>query len=183
MLFIYFCVMTAGSNSFLVPVSIFVTFHSFSFFITVQNHVESYYCCYNILVKHISFSWFPWTAFQLIALYITVKTVTLRKFTFLSHLSLSVATGSARTRLNWINHFGCASLVKCIGLTHVIQKLLVQYYTALMWNDEKIGEKERFPHLDKNPLVEKLTIVLKRFFFQRISQIRKLHPETCCLLT
>lgn len=63
----------------------------------------------------------------------------LRNFTFSSHLSLSVAMCSARTVLNWINHFVRASLVKCIGLTHVIQKLLMQYYTALMWSAGKIN--------------------------------------------
>lgn len=60
---------------FLICISIFITFDSFPK--TVQNHVESCYCCYNILVKPISFPWFPCPAFYLIALYITVKSVTL----------------------------------------------------------------------------------------------------------
>lgn len=82
-------------------------------------------------------------------------------FTFLSHLSLSIATGSARIMLNGINHFVRASLVKCVGLTHVIQKLLMQYYTALSCGAlRKLPKK--FQHLFENPpSVERLTVVLE----------------------
>lgn len=82
-------------------------------------------------------------------------------FTFLSHLSLSVATGSARIMLNGINHFVRASLVKCVGLTHIIQKLLIQYCTALSCGAPRKLSK-RCQHLAENPpFVEKLTVVLE----------------------
>lgn len=63
--------------------------------------------------------------------------------------------------LNGINHFVCASLVKCVGLTHVIQKLLMQYYTALSCEAPRKLQK-KFQYLAKNPcFVEKLTVVLE----------------------
>lgn len=65
---------------FLICISIFITFDSF--LKTIQNHVESYYCYYNILVK----PWFPSRTFYLIALYITVKGVTLSCEILLSRL-------------------------------------------------------------------------------------------------
>lgn len=69
--------------------------------------------------------------------------------------------GSARIMLNGINHFVRASLVKCVGLTHVIQKLLMQYYTALSCGALRKLPK-RFQHLTETPpSVEKLTIVSK----------------------
>lgn len=89
----------------------------------------------------------------------------LGNFAVLSHSSLSIATGSATTVLNWINHFVRASLVKCIGLTHAIQKLLMQYYTAL-----SCGAKRKLPkrihHLTENSsFVEEWTIVWRIGFF------------------
>lgn len=60
--------------------------HFHYFWLISQNHVESYYCYYNILVKPISFPWFPCPVFYLIALYITVKSVTLSCEILLSRL-------------------------------------------------------------------------------------------------